>query len=39
VRRWGCKIHDALWPSDLIRRASIEKGTLNSIIDEVITFW
>lgn len=39
VRKWGGKIHLASRPSDPIRRASIENGTVNAVFDEGIKSW
>jgi TRAP-type uncharacterized transport system substrate-binding protein len=39
LRKWGGKIHLASRPSDPVRRASIENGTVNAIFDEGIKSW
>ena len=39
LRKWGGKIHLASRPSDPVRRASIESGTVNAIFDEGIKSW
>jgi TRAP-type uncharacterized transport system substrate-binding protein len=39
IRKWGGKIHLAPRPSDPVRRASIESGTVNAIFDEGIKSW
>jgi len=39
LRKWGGKIHLASRPSDPVRRATIENGTVNAIFDEGIKSW
>jgi TRAP-type uncharacterized transport system substrate-binding protein len=39
IRKWGGKIHSAPRPSDPVRRASIENGTVDAIFDEGIKSW
>ena len=39
LRKWSGKIHLASRPSDPVRRASIENGTVNAIFDEGIKSW
>src|SRR5205823_2529004 len=39
IRRWGGKIHLAPRPSDPVRLASIEDGSVNAIFDEGIKSW
>ena len=39
LRKWGGKVHLASRPSDPVRRATIENGTVNAIFDEGIKSW
>ncbi|OGQ83884.1 MAG: hypothetical protein A3F90_11915 [Deltaproteobacteria bacterium RIFCSPLOWO2_12_FULL_60_19] len=39
IRKWGGKIQEVSRPSDPVRRAAIEKGTIDAIFDEGIKSW
>jgi uncharacterized protein len=39
MRQWGGKFHSAPHPSDPSRRAAIENGEVNAILDEGIKSW
>ena len=39
IRKWGGKIHSVPRPSDPVRRAAIENGTIDAVFDEGIKSW
>jgi TRAP-type uncharacterized transport system substrate-binding protein len=39
IRRWGGAIHSTTRPTDPVRRAGIESGSVNAVFDEGIKSW